>query len=178
MSAVSCPRYTAPSVELHHLHVTQLGAGAERRRLASAVATSEFVVSRYSRPAPRWRGSSAWPRQTSCRDCVPDERPATRAFVSQQINCERLLPDIDRLLAADAGDERPHDLRARGVPSAWCNAAMAVAPSRVRGQRAVVIVELSSVRYSSRISSGAALTTLSTTARLHRPAPAIIVSSA
>ena len=57
---------------------------------------------------------------------VPNQGAAAGSVVRQEVEGERVLPDLDVGQISDVVDDDPHDLLARGVSQGVCNAAAAV----------------------------------------------------
>ena len=86
-------------MKLHELHVAQLGAGAIRERLA--VAGRHFGIRRLAINLPgaaRAQNRLLGPDERAAVLGVPHERAAAAAFVREQIDRERVRPDLGVVL--------------------------------------------------------------------------------
>ena len=82
-------------MELHELHVPQLGAGAIGDGVA--VAGGDRRVGRLAKDLPRAAGGEdrlLGPHEGLAVALVPHQRPAAAAFVREQVDRERVLPDL------------------------------------------------------------------------------------
>ena len=88
-------------MELHELHVAQLGAGAIGDRVAVAggdVGIGRLAIDLPAPPVHRivcLAQTNVWPCSR-----VPHQRPAATPFVRQQIERERVRPDLGVVLRA------------------------------------------------------------------------------
>ena len=131
-------------MELHELHVAQLGAGPVGG--GHAVAGGH---GRIGRLAVDHAGAAAGQdrllgpdQQLAAAAAATTRAPTQRALVRQQIDGEGVVPDRDVGRLAGAVDDGPHDLEAGGVAEGVDDAAMAVAALARQGQLAVFLVEV------------------------------------
>ena len=130
-------------MELHELHVAQLGAGAIGH--GHAVAGGPVGIGRLAIELPGPAGGQnrlLGPDQGFAVLRVPDQRPAAGAVVGQQVEREGVFPDVDVGGILGTMDDRPHDLLARGVAQGVGDAVAAVSALAAQGQAVALPVEL------------------------------------
>ena len=95
-------------VELHELHVAQLGPGAVGHGVA--VGGGDRRVGRLAVELPRPAGGQhhgPGPDEREPAPPVPDQDAPAAALVGQQVDGEAVLPDPDRPAATGPGGSRP-----------------------------------------------------------------------
>ena len=130
-------------MELHELHVAQLGAGAIGDR--QAVAGGHLRVRRFAVHLPDAAGAEdrlLRPDERLAVDGVPDERPAAMPVVRQEIERERVGPGLDVREPLGPGDHRPHHFLAGCVAQGMNDAMMAVSPFAAQRERAGFEIEM------------------------------------
>ncbi len=130
-------------MELHELHVAQLGPGAEGQR--HAVAGGHLGIGRLAvdlAHAAAGQDRLLGPDQRLAVLAVPDQGAAAMAFVGQEVDGEGVLPDVEVRRLADPLDHRPHDLLAGGVAQGVGDAVAAVSALASQDQAVAGLVEL------------------------------------
>ncbi len=130
-------------MELHELHVAQLGAGAIGRRHAVAGGhrrVGGFAIDHAGAAAgeDRLLGPDELLALTGPRQHGTD----AAAFVGEQIEREGVVPERQVRHVPGAVDDGAHDLEAGGVAECMDDAAMAVAPFARQGEMALFLVEM------------------------------------
>ena len=124
-------------MELHELHVAQLGPGAIGH--GHAVAGGHLGIGRFAIELARPAGGQdrlLGPDHGLAVPAVPHQRAAADAVQRQQIEREGVLPDLDVARLFHAADHHAHDFLAGGVAQGVDDAVVAVSALAAQGQPA------------------------------------------
>ena len=155
-------------MELHELHVAQLGPGAIGH--GHAVAGGHLGIGRFAVELARPAGGQdrlLGPDHRLAVPAVPHQRAAADAVVRQQIEREGVLPDVDvgRLLRRGRSSTRMTSLPVAS-PRAWTMRSWPCPPSRPSASRPPAWSNCVPQSISSPMRCGASRTTRSTTAAI------------
>ena len=134
-------------VELHELQVTEPGTGAERERHAVSRGDGRVrgLGEHLTEPAAGQDHGAAEHAadavDLALAEDVEGHTGHATTGVGQEVDCQRVLDDLDLGRPLDRCDQRPLDLRARGVPTGVGDPVAEVAALTGERQDAVVLVE-------------------------------------
>ena len=116
-------------MELHELHVAQLGPGAPGD--GQAVAGGDLGIGRFAKHLAAAAGAEnrlLGPDERFAVLGIPDQRAAASAVVREQIDRERVFPDLHVRQIGSVLDDGPHHFFAGGIAQGMHDAIVAVAP--------------------------------------------------
>ena len=130
-------------MELHELHVAELGAGPPGQ--SEPVAAGSRRIRRFTIELSRAAGGEDRPPRPDERLAmgpVPDQRAAADTPEREQVDGEGVGPELEIVECSRLADHRPHHLAAGGVAQGVNDSMMAVAPLAPELERTVALVEL------------------------------------
>ena len=130
-------------VKLHKLHIAQLAPGPPGQ--SHAVAAGPFRIRRLAVQLPRAAGGQdrpPGPHERFAVGLVPDQRAAATPFKREQIDRERLWPNLQIFQQLRPLDHGPHHLPPRRIPKRMHDPMMAVPPLASQFEAAVALIKL------------------------------------
>ena len=134
-------------MKLHEFHVPQFASSPKGHRVT--IGSRNFGIGCFpveTTGSPRCQNRLLGPDECLAMTGIPDQGTATLPFMSQQINCERVLPDIDLWIIPDLFDQCPHDFLARGIAQSVYHTSVAVAPLLRESNLAIRLIKMGSHR--------------------------------